>query len=135
MEDRKILTKLAYTFSPSEFFDDNKGTEQEVIDSIRERFKNTREEYPEALDVMMDYEYYGYDGGIDICMNYTCYETDKEYKARKRKEAIDAELKAKKAATTRKRKETMLRKALEEQALTEAAERAMFEQLKAKYGE
>ena len=70
----------------------------------------------------------GYDGGYEVEVRSYRWETDKEYKTRIAKEEAAAE---KKRVAAEKRKARALEKAL----ATEAEERALFEQLKAKFGE
>lgn len=71
-------------------------------------------------------DYYGYDGGLDLYLNFYRDENDKEYAAR-----MDKEEKAReKKRLAKEKKIAKARKLLEE---SEAVERAEYERLRAKF--
>lgn len=134
MSKPKSITVEYASMRVSEIFSKDL-TKEETIARVAEAFDSVYEADPSVVDVRLQAEYIGYDGGEEIAVYVTRPETDKEMKDRIKKKEAARIAREKKESTARKRKETLLKKAMEDQAVTEAAERAMLAQLKAKYGE
>ena len=84
--------------------------------------------YADAVSIKLIVDSMGYDGGVECYLQIERWETDREFEARKEHAA-----KAKRAAQERKRKaEESARAVL---LATEAQEKALFEKLRAKYGD
>ena len=85
---------------------------------------------PEILgqdkEVKFETEYYGYDGGLTLCIRVMRWETDREYNKRLDREAATKE-------RARKARETKKAKALATALSTEQEERALFEKLRKKF--
>lgn len=85
---------------------------------------------PEILgqdkEVRFETEYYGYDGGLTLCIRVMRWETDREYSKRLDREAVTKE-------RARKARETKKAKALATALSTEQEERALFEKLRKKF--
>ena len=134
MSKRKMIEVEYTTMAVSEFFS-KELTKAETLERVAAAFDDVYTADTRVVDVRLEAEYIGYDGGEEVTVYVTRPETDKEMKDRLKKEERERIAKEKRDAITRKRKETLLKKAMEEQAVTEAAERAMLAELKAKYGE
>lgn len=83
-------------------------------------------QYGQGEEAKFEVEGYGYDGGVELYLNIYRDETDAEYDRRSAKEAAAKE----KARLARERKKERARKTLME---SEAAERAEYERLRAKF--
>lgn len=79
-----------------------------------------------GYDVRFEIDYYGYDGGFDVSLHVYRDENDKEYEARMKQEEKERERKR----IAKEKKQERARKILME---TEAAEKAEYERLRAKY--
>ena len=86
---------------------------------------------PEILgldkEVKFETEYYGYDGGLTLCIRVMRWENDREYTKRLAQEAAAKE-------RARKAKETKKAKALAKALTTEQEERELLAKLQEKYG-
>jgi hypothetical protein len=134
MSEHKMIEVEYTSMSVSEFFS-KELTKEETLERVAQAFDDVYAADPRVVDVRLEAEYIGYDGGEKVTVYVTRPETDSELKARLKKEEKERIAREKKEAAARKRRETLLKKAMEEQAATEAAERAMLAELKAKYGE
>lgn len=114
--DRKEWVSLFDLLDGRDFFN-----VKEELDKLEKQIAYERGE--EAKFVV---EPYGYDGGVELYLEITRDETDAEYTKRLDKEA-KAKEKARKARETKKER---ARKVLME---SEAAERAEYERLRAKF--
>lgn len=104
---RKIIRRKDYSYELSIF----EGTPEKIkqtIDEIASKYSS---------DIKFELHEYGYDGGVDLCVVYDDYETDKEYENRlKQEERIKKE---------KKRKEDRKKK----------REKELYKKLKSKYEE
>jgi len=69
---RKIIRRKDYSYELSIF----EGTPEKIkqtIDEIASKYSS---------DIKFELHEYGYDGGVDLCVVYDDYETDKEYVGR-----------------------------------------------------
>lgn len=82
------------------------------------------------IQIYDDGDYYSPSYNIQLCWEHT--ETEAEVAARVAKEEA---ARANRAASAEKRKQQMLERAARKAAEQEAAERAMYEKLKAKFGD
>ena len=114
--DRKEYVSLFDLLDGKDFFD-----VKEWIDKLEKQVNYSCGE--EAKFVV---EPYGYDGGVELYMEVYRDETDAEYNKRLEKEAKAQE----KARLAREKKKERARKELME---SEAAERAEYERLRAKF--
>ena len=118
--------------SKSERLDIEEIFDGRTLDDVQAEFnalahKYEREIFEQDLEVRFEVEYYGHDGGHDVYLYSSRWETDEEFK--KRQAMLEAERAARRRA--RERVKEAARKNLYEK---EADERAEFERLKAKFG-
>lgn len=102
------------------------------IDDVILDLQNMLHRYEEEIftrdkEVRFETEYYGYDGGMNLYVRVMRWETDKEYERRIEMEQVLKERAA-------KAKETRKARALAQALEAEADERALYEQLKKKFG-
>lgn len=101
------------------------------IDDVILELQSMLHQYEEEIftrdkEVKFETEYYGYDGGLTLCIRVMRWENDKEYAKRLDREAIAKE-------RARKARETKKAKALKQALTTEQEERALFEKLRKKF--
>jgi hypothetical protein len=107
---------------------DGRDIDDVIIDLQSMLHRYEEEIFTHDKEVRFETEYYGYDGGINLYVRVERWETDREYEKRQAREQA-AKDRAKKTRATKKAR------ALAVAVDSEEEERALFEKLKAKFGE
>ena len=122
--DRLRVIDRSECVSLWELFDDRDFTDVKAeLDKLESKVQ-----YGQGETVNFRIEPYGYDGGVELYFDVYRDETDAEYNKRVAKEEAAKE----KSRLARERKKEKARQVLME---SEAAERAEYERLRAKFGE
>ena len=106
---------------------DGRSIDDVILDLQSMLHRYEEEIFTRDKEVRFETEYYGYDGGISLYVRVLRWETDKEYERRIEMEQVLKERAA-------KAKETRKARALAQALEAEADERALYEELKKKFG-
>ena len=102
---------------------------EDVILELHKLHKNYEAEvFSHDKHIEFEVDHYGYDGGVELYVRVSRWETDGEYSNRLAREEKLRE-------TARKAKETKKAKALAQALTTEQEERELLAKLQAKYGD
>jgi len=123
---KRVLDRREEVFINDLF--DGRAIDDVIIDLQSMLHRYEEEIFTHDKEVKFETEYYGYDGGMNLYVRVDRWETDREYDRRRAREQA-ARDKAKKARETKKARALAVAVASEEE------ERALFEKLKAKFGE
>ena len=126
MSKKRVLDRREEVYINDLF--DGRDIDDVIIDLQSMLHRYEEEIFTHDKEVRFETEYYGYDGGINLYVRVERWETDREYDRRRAREQA-ARDKAKKARETKKARALAVAVASEEE------ERALFEKLKAKFGE
>lgn len=125
-QQRKRVLDRTVTIDCADLFD-GKTLDEVRLELTAMADKYEREFITLGHDAKFSVDYYGYDGGFDLELQVWRDENDKEYNARLERERQASE----KKKLAKERQKEKARKQLME---SEAAERAEYERLKAKFG-
>ena len=126
MSKKRVLDRREEVYINDLF--DGRAIDDVILDLQSMMHRYEEEIFTHDKEVKFETEYYGYDGGINLYVRVERWETDREYEKRRAREQA-AKDKARKARETKKARALAVAVASEEE------ERALFEKLKAKFGE
>lgn len=126
MSKKRVLDRREEVYINDLF--DGRDIDDVIIDLQSMLHRYEEEIFTHDKEVRFETEYYGYDGGINLYVRVERWETDREYEKRQAREQA-AKDRAKKTRATKKAR------ALAVAVDSEEEERALFEKLKAKFGE
>ena len=126
MSKKRVLDRREEVYINDLF--DGRAIDDVILDLQSMLHRYEEEIFTHDKEVKFETEYYGYDGGINLYVRVDRWETDREYDRRRAREQA-ARDKARKARETKKARALAVAVASEEE------ERALFEKLKAKFGE
>ena len=126
MSKKRVLDRREEVYINDLF--DGRDIDDVIIDLQSMLHRYEEEIFTHDKEVRFETEYYGYDGGINLYVRVERWETDREYDRRRAREQA-ARDRAKQARETKKARALAVAVASEEE------ERALFEKLKAKFGE
>ena len=126
MSKKRVLDRREEVYINDLF--DGRAIDDVILDLQSMLHRYEEEIFTHDKEVKFETEYYGYDGGINLYVRVERWETDREYEKRRAREQA-AKDKARKARETKKARALAVAVASEEE------ERALFEKLKAKFGE
>ena len=126
MSKKRVLDRREEVYINDLF--DGRAIDDVILDLQSMLHRYEEEIFTHDKEVKFETEYYGYDGGMNLYVHVLRWETDREYEKRRAREQA-ARDKAKKARETKKARALAVAVASEEE------ERALFEKLKAKFGE
>ena len=126
MSKKRVLDRREEVYINDLF--DGRAIDDVILDLQSMLHRYEEEIFTHDKEVKFETEYYGYDGGLNLYVRVERWETDREYDRRRAREQA-ARDKARKARETKKARALAVAVASEEE------ERALFEKLKAKFGE
>lgn len=126
MSKKRVLDRREEVYINDLF--DGRDIDDVIIDLQSMLHRYEEEIFTHDKEVKFETEYYGYDGGMNLYVRVERWETDREYEKRQAREQA-AKDRAKKTRATKKAR------ALAVAVDSEEEERALFEKLKAKFGE
>ena len=126
MSKKRVLDRREEVYINDLF--DGRAIDDVILDLQSMMHRYEEEIFTHDKEVKFETEYYGYDGGMNLYVRVERWETDREYDRRRAREQA-AKDKARKARETKKARALAVAVASEEE------ERALFEKLKAKFGE
>ena len=126
MSKKRVLDRREEVYINDLF--DGRDIDDVIIDLQSMLHRYEEEIFTHDKEVRFETEYYGYDGGMNLYVRVDRWETDREYEKRRAREQA-AKDKARKA------RETKQARALAVAVASEEEERALFEKMKAKFGE
>lgn len=126
MSKKRVLDRREEVYINDLF--DGRDIDDVIIDLQSMLHRYEEEIFTHDKEVRFETEYYGYDGGMNLYVRVERWETDREYEKRQAREQA-AKDRAKKTRATKKAR------ALAVAVDSEEEERALFEKLKAKFGE
>ena len=126
MSKKRVLDRREEVYINDLF--DGRDIDDVIIDLQSMLHRYEEEIFTHDKEVRFETEYYGYDGGMNLYVRVERWETDREYEKRQAREQA-AKDRAKKTRATKKARALAVAVASEEE------ERALFEKLKAKFGE
>ena len=125
-ERKRVLDRREEVFINDLF--DGRDIDDVILDLQSMLHRYEEEIFTHGKEVRFETEYYGHDGGLNLYVRVLRWETDREYEKRLAREQAAREKAAKVRATKKAR-------ALAVAVASEEEERALFEKLKAKFGE